>query len=141
MKERPLGDDELGAIEKHGLFNLSSFLPKKPDDAQLNAIIEMFHASVQEELYDPDRWGQYYRPNGMRMEGTASGDAEQAEVSQPVTKPAVTASSIMEKAAASKAASEPVAQPAVAAQAGDKPKMSSPDDILAAIRARKLNQQ
>lgn len=141
MKERPLVEDEMAAIEKYGLFNLSSFLPKKPDDDHLNAIVEMFHASVQEELYDPDRWGQFYRPNGMRFEGQANGDSGSAETSQSAAKPAVTASSIMEKATAPKAVSEPAAQPAVAAPAGDKPKMSSPDDILAAIRARKLNQQ
>lgn len=141
MKERPLAVEELEAIEKHGLFTLSSFLPKKPDDAHLNAIMEMFQASVQEELYDAERWGQFYRPNGMRADN--AGNADVAEVAAPVTKPAVTASSIMDRVAAKPAvveADEPPFTPDPT-PAAEKPKMQSPDDILAAIRARKLNQQ
>lgn len=141
MKERPLSVDELEAIEKHGLFTLSSFLPKKPDDAHLNAIMEMFQASVQEELYDPSRWEQFYRPNGMRASDTAtSTDASDAEPAAPVTKPA-TASTILNKVAAAPAATvqdDPPFEPDAPAA---KAKMSSPDDILAAIRARKMNQQ
>jgi hypothetical protein len=96
MKERALHEDEMGAIEKFGLYSLNQFLPKKPDDEHLNAIVEMFHASVNEELYDAERWGQFYRPSGMRMEG---GEASEATPSAPVTKP-VTANSILERAAA-----------------------------------------
>ena len=145
MKERPLAVEELEAIEKHGLFTLSSFLPKKPDDAHLNAIMEMFQSSVQEELYDAERWGQFYRPNGMRNDSVSSSDV--AEMAAPVTKPAVTASSIMDRVAAKPAVVEADEPPFIpdptpaAAPVADKPKMQSPDDILAAIRARKLNQQ
>ena len=146
MKERPLTEDELGAIEKHGLYNLSQFLPKKPDDAGLNAIMEMFQASVQEELYDMDRWGQYYRPNGMRADsGSGDGDGDTAAAAAPVTKPAATAATIMERVApkAAPVQDDPpfeAAAPKAAAPAADKPKMSSPDEILAAIRARKMGQ-
>ena len=143
MKERALNEDELGAIEKHGLFTLNSFLPKKPDEAHLAAIMEMFQASVQEELYDLDRWGQYYRPNGMRAEGNSGDtDTETTAPAAPVIKPA-TAASIMERVAPKAAAQDDppfeAAKPA-AAPAGDKPKAQSPDEILAAIRARKLGQ-
>jgi hypothetical protein len=141
MKERALHEDEMGAIEKFGLYSLNQFLPKKPDDEHLNAIVEMFHASVNEELYDAERWGQFYRPSGMRMEGV---EASEATPSAPVTKP-VTANSILERAAAAKTATvqdsgwkDPT--PAAAAPASDKPKMSSPEDILEAIRRRKLGQ-
>ena len=147
MKERGLSEDELSAVEKHGLFTLNSFLPKKPDDAHLAAIMELFEASVNEDLYDADRWGQFYRPNGMRMDAFASNndDATANTVAAPVTKP-VTAASIMERAAPKAApvdeAPFDVDPPkAAAAPAGDKPKLSSPDDILAAIRARKLGGQ
>ena len=140
MKERALHDDETDAIEKFGLYSLNQFLPKKPDDEHLNAIVEMFHASVNEELYDADRWGQFYRPSGMRME---SGEASEATPSAPVTK-TVTANSILERAAAAKTATvqdsgwkDPTP---TAAPVGDKPKMSSPEDILEAIRRRKLGQ-
>lgn len=140
MKERGLNDDEMSAIDKFGLYSLNQFLPKKPDDEHLNAIVEMFHASVNEELYDAERWGQFYRPSGMRMEG---GEASEATPSAPVTKP-VTANSILERAAAKPAASHDSGwtdpAPTTAAPAGDKPKMSSPEDILEAIRRRKLGQ-
>ena len=139
MKERALHDDETDAIEKFGLYSLNQFLPKKPDDEHLNAIVEMFHASVNEELYDADRWGQFYRPSGMRME---SGEASEATPSAPVTKP-VTANSILERAAAAKTAVQDSGwkdPTPTAAPVGDKPKMSSPEDILEAIRRRKLGQ-
>ncbi len=142
MKERPLNDSELESIEKFGLYNLSQFLPKKPDDDHLNAIVELFHASVNDELYDTERWGQYYKPNGMRSDGA---EADVAPAATPVTKP-VTASSILERASAKSAETvndsgwvdpKPQAEtPAVSA--GDKPKMSTPEDILEAIRRRKM---
>lgn len=70
-RERALTTDEQSAIEKFGLFDLSSFLPKKPTDVELKAMKEMFEASVDGEAYDMDRWGQYFKPAGM---GSATGD-------------------------------------------------------------------
>ena len=142
MKERALAQDELEAIDKHGLYNLNQFLPKKPDDQHLNAIMEMFAASVDGEQYDADRWGQFYRPNGMRMEGNS--DSATANTSPaPAATSSVTAASIMNRVAPKPAApveaapwedNEPAA-PAASAPA-DKPKMQTPDEILAAIRRR-----
>ncbi len=45
--------DEAAAIEKFGLYNLADFLPKKPSEAELRIIKEMFEASVDGEAYDP----------------------------------------------------------------------------------------
>jgi len=141
MKERPLTAEELAAVDTYGLYNLSQFLPKKPDDAGVQAIIEMFHASVNEELYDMDRWGQYFKPNGMRVDSTSTDTDSGSNYRQsaaPVAAPAVTASSIMSKIA--KPAEDDVPfeadEPAVTAPAESKPKMQSPDEILAAIRRR-----
>jgi hypothetical protein len=64
-RESPLTEAELAAVEAHGLFNLSEFLPKKPNDSELAAIKEMFEASVDGRPYDNDRWGNYYRPYGL----------------------------------------------------------------------------
>ena len=64
-RERPLNDEELAAIKQYGLFNLSDFLPKKPSEVELKVMVEMFEASVDGEPFDPDRWGQYFRPAGM----------------------------------------------------------------------------
>ncbi len=138
MKERPLGTEELEAIEKHGLYNISQFLPKKPDDAGVNAIVELFHASVNDELYDMDRWGQYFRPNGMRSDNDSNS-------SNPSPAPAsessgATASSIMSRIAAKAPVEDaPREEPkpaAPAASSGEPKKMQTPDEILAAIRRR-----
>jgi hypothetical protein len=65
-KERELSDVETAAIEQYGLFNLNDYLPKRPDEAHLNAIVEMFHASVDGQMYDPDRWAKFYKPYGLK---------------------------------------------------------------------------
>ena len=103
--------------------------------------MEMFEASVNEELYDVDRWGNFYRPNGMRSETNGSGDSDNgvshttvARVETPVT-PTVTASSILNKIA--KPAVTETAEPAAAPAAStDKAKPQTPDEIIAAIRRR-----
>lgn len=66
MAERPLNDAERAAIAQYGLFNLGEFMPKQPNDEELNAIAEMFAASVNGEAYDPQRWAKYYRPAGVQ---------------------------------------------------------------------------
>jgi hypothetical protein len=77
--------DEAEAIEKHGLHTLSDFLPKKPSDVELKVIKEMFEASVDGQPYDPEKWGAYYKPYGLKVEG---GSSDSAERSAPVARPA-----------------------------------------------------
>jgi hypothetical protein len=84
-KESPLTEAELAAIEAHGLFNLSDFLPKKPSEAELRIIKEMFEASVDGRPYDNDKWGAYYRPYGLEApSGTSAPQTETAGTSSPV---------------------------------------------------------
>lgn len=64
-RDRPLSEEEMKAVEEHGLFDMSDFLPKKPDETAIQVIKEMFEASVDGEPYDADRWSQYFRPGGM----------------------------------------------------------------------------
>jgi hypothetical protein len=152
-RARPLSESERAAISSHGLWNLSQYMPKKPDEDHLNAIMELFTASVNEELYDVDRWGQFYRPNGMRLDNNNgdSGEATGRTTVQmparsanpaPAPAPAVTAASILNRVAASKPAVEESVTPpweekaAEPAAQAEKPKMQSPEDILAAIRKR-----
>ena len=150
MRERPLNSAELEAIDKFGLFNLNSLLPKKPDDEALNAIVEMFHASVNEELYDTDRWGKYYKPSGFRSNAESTADDATVHTAAKLDTTPITAASIMNKISKPAAApvttaedtppwednkpSAPVATTAAATET--KPKMQTPDDILAAIRRR-----
>jgi len=64
-RERSLSEDEAAAVDTHGLFNLSEFLPKRPSEVEQKVMMEMFEASVDGEAYDPERWSQYFRPAGM----------------------------------------------------------------------------
>ena len=71
-KESPLTEAELAAIEAHGLYNLADFLPKKPSEAELRIIKDMFEASVDGLPYDPDKWAAYYKPYGLEVPETAT---------------------------------------------------------------------
>ena len=91
-RERSLSEDEMQAIQTHGLFNLNDFLPKKPGEVEMKVMMEMFEASVDGEAYDPDRFGQYYRPAGMAARTgdpnmAASPNATATSQSAPVSAP------------------------------------------------------
>lgn len=125
-KESALTEAEQAAIEAHGLFDLAEFLPKKPTEAELNIIKEMFEASVDGKPYDNERWGQYYRPYGVDAPtGSTAEKSAPVETSAPVV-----------------SHSEPEVQddePVAASQPVQVPKATSSDkaqDILALIRAR-----
>lgn len=128
-RERPLTDAEMKAINDHGLFNLSDFLPKKPTDVELKVLKEMFEASVDGEAYDADRWSQYFRPAGV---SSKTGDPQVAASANATatsrTAPTVAEDYDDEPAPAPKAAPAPK-QDAPAGNGGAK-------DILAMIRAR-----
>ena len=125
-RERSLTDQEKSAIESHGLFNLSDFLPKKPTDVELKVMKEMFEASVNGEAYDMDRWGQYFKPAGM---SAATGDPNKA-----VARPQVDEDADDEPVSTAKSAPAPAA-PAASTANGDN--SSRAQDILAMIRNRK----
>jgi hypothetical protein len=129
-KESPLTEAEQAAIEAHGLFNLKDFLPKKPSEAELRIIKEMFEASVDGQPYDNERWGQYYRPWGIEAPAgtTAAQTKATADNSAPATAP-VAATSNAPWDSDEAETSAPVSIP----------KTTSSDkaqDILAMIRAR-----
>jgi len=126
-KESALIANEQSAIDTHGLFNLTDFLPKKPTDVELKVIKEMFEASVDGQAYDPERWGAYYKPPGLQNNNASSASAPAAHDAEddvpakaaPVAKPAPV--EVPE-------AEEPVAKPAASSQRAE--------DILAMIRNR-----
>ena len=139
-KESALTQDEAAAIDAHGLYNLSEFLPKKPSDVELKVIKEMFEASVDGQAYDTERWGAYYRPRG--VSAPAGGQAPaQAPASAPVTQP------VQATPAASAPVSEHVDSNDVPFEADEPATASAPvttpagggqraEDILAMIRNR-----
>ena len=133
-KESALTEAEQAAIATHGLFDLSTFLPKKPGDVELKVIKEMFEASVDGQPYDTERWGQYFRPAGVQAPGSVThavdghGDAYEVPATKPALKVAapVPASDFDEDDVP--VASAPVAKPAASGQ--------NAQDILAMIRSR-----
>jgi len=137
-RERPLGDAEMAAVNTHGLFNLTDFLPKKPDETAVKVLTEMFEASVDGEAYDADRWSQYFRPAGM---AARTGDPNTAPAPQPAAAPAPqpTAAPVAETVndtgwqdpAPAPAAPAPAAEAAPAEESA-----GGAQDILAMIRAR-----
>jgi len=122
-KESALTETEQAAIEAHGLFDLSTFLPKRPTDVELKVIKEMFEASVDGQPYDTERWGQYFRPAGVNAPaGGNSGVTEDDIVaaSAPVAKAApapapVASASPFDDEDEVAVATAPVAKPAAAA--------------------------
>lgn len=127
-RTRPLSEEEAAAVDAHGLFDLSEFLPKKPDATAVKVIQEMFEASVDGEAYDPDRWSQYFRPAGM---AARTGDPN-TQTSKPASSTPKTESS------ASKEEDLPF-EPDNKVEEKAEEQTSSPQgaqDILAMIRAR-----
>ena len=134
-KESSLTAAEHEAVDKHGLFNLADFLPKKPNEVELKVIKEMFEASVDGEPYDPERWGAYFKPAGFQSDRGAA----PAAGAKPA--PATSAHGISDddiptfsRAPAPAEDNEPAeaAAPVVAANSSGK----RAEDILAMIRNR-----
>jgi len=121
-KESALNAEEQAAIDQHGLFNLSDFLPKKPTEVELKVLKEMFEASVDGQAYDADKWGAYYKPAGFQG-GNATPAAPAA------TAPATVAPAVIEEDDIP-APTAPVVAPAAA------PSSQRAEDILAMIRSR-----
>ena len=119
-KERTLNEDEYKAIENHGLFTLSDYLPKKPSEVEVEAIKEMFEKSVDGEAYDMDKFGSYFRPAGM---SARTGDPVKAATPTPKATPAPEA-----KATVTESATEKAEAPST--------DNNTAEDILAMIRNR-----
>jgi hypothetical protein len=122
-KESALTAEEQAAIDEHGLFNLSDFLPKKPSEVELKVLKEMFEASVDGQPYDADKWGAYYKPYGLDTPNAAP-KAEDAPAAAVAAEPA--------EEDDTPAPTAPVSTPAAEAA----PSSKRAEDILAMIRNR-----
>jgi hypothetical protein len=131
-KESALTAEEAEAIEKHGLYDLASFLPKKPGEVELKVMKEMFEASVDGQPFDMERWGQYYRPAGMTAPGASDSDDDTAgSVVKSDPKPTPPKAVKEEEDDPADAAASVATAPVQANKSGSKA-----EDILAMIRAR-----
>jgi hypothetical protein len=127
-KESALTEAEQAAIETHGLYDLSTFLPKRPGEAEIKVIKEMFEASVDGQSYDTERWGSYFRPAGVSAPaGSASAHTDEDAPAPVVKTSPAPASSFDDEDDTPAVASAPVE-----AKAGTQ----KAEDILAMIRAR-----
>jgi hypothetical protein len=128
-KESPLTEAEQAAIEAHGLYNLKDFLPKKPTEAEVRIIKEMFEASVDGQPFDNERWGAYYRPYGLEAPAGASAEKPtvSAGTSTPASAPVAETSPPWDEP---EATSAPIQVPTAS------PSSDKAQDILAMIRAR-----
>lgn len=126
-RESSIDEDSIAAIEKHGLFDLNEWLPAKPSQDHLAAMVEMFEASVNGELYDPEKWGNYYRPYGLEIDDNDDND------STPAAKPA--AAPVKEEPKVEIKAEEPKEKEKEEVTESSKPATSA-QDILAKIRNR-----
>lgn len=124
-RERSLTQNERDAIDNFGLFTLNDFLPKKPNEAELQAIFDMFEASVDGQLYDPEKFEQYYKPSGYNNENSSSN--ENSSGNEKTTK-VVADEPEVEVITPTKSSSETTESSGKNAQ-----------DILAAIRNRKTS--
>lgn len=131
-KESALTEAEQAAIESHGLFNLADFLPKKPSEAELRVIKEMFEASVDGKPYDLDKWGAYYRPYGLEAPAGATADKHQApaDTGTPAAAPVADFTPPFD-------ADEPESSGSPVVVPKTSPSSDKAQDILAMIRARK----
>jgi len=137
-KESALSEEQLAAVDTHGLFDLKDFLPKKPTAEEVDVIYNMFQDSVNGELYDNDKYGNFFRPIGQ---------AAPAKVQTPSAPAQATATPVAETTPAPAPAAEPVAPaPAVepvtetvsasAENTSNETGKASADDILQMIRNR-----
>lgn len=135
-KETALTEEEQGAVNTNGLFDLNDFLPKKPSETELSIIKQMFEDSVDGKPYDPAKYSSYYRPAGVSApSGSAPAPTPQAKPTVVESSPAPVATP-EEMGATPAPVAAPVAPAPEAEPAGTGQRA---EDILAMIRSRQSN--
>lgn len=132
-RESSLTDEQRQAIETHGLFDLKEWLPEKPDQEAVQVISEMFEASVNGEMYDPAKWGRFYKPYGLDIGSNSASVSvpkavnsnESEQKSEPAPEPEQKAEPVVEE--------QKKEEKAAAKSSGSG---TSAEDILAKIRSR-----
>ena len=141
-KESSLTDAEQASIEKYGLVDLSTYLPKRPTAEQSTIMFDMFQASLAGELYDAGAWSAHFKPYGFDSGNgnntVAARPATPAPRPVPASVPAPVATPEVapweDEAAEPVAESAPVAAPV--ANAAPAAASKSPQEILAMLRNR-----
>jgi len=124
-RERSLTEEDMAAIETHGLFTLSDYLPKRPSADEVKVIYDMFQASVDGELYDLEKWGDYYRPYGI----SAPSSSETTQLVNDDDEESTTTTA--------KSSATPAKETVAEEDSEEGSSNKSADEILAMIRSRK----
>ena len=131
-KESALTEAEQKAVDSYGLFDLNDFLPKKPSEAELGIIKQMFEDSVDGKAYDAEKFGQYFRPSGVQLPDTGNAKTVASTTAPAETnQTTATETAPVEPAKTTDAVADaPVETP----KSGDSGQRA--EDILAMIRSR-----
>jgi hypothetical protein len=128
-QETALSEEQAEQLEKFGLFKLEDWMPARPTADGINAIREMFEASLAGELYDPAKWANYYRPYGLEWKEDDAVPAAPVKASAP--------------AAEAPAPVTPAPEAAVDAEVTTAPAETAPNDkvkdMLARLKSRQTN--
>lgn len=89
MQASPLTEAEKKYLEEHDLYDLKTFISKKPDEEHLVAIKAIFEAYMNGQPFDYDAYGDKYRPFGVKIDDNGnvsqtSGGNSEASTSKPV---------------------------------------------------------
>tara|TARA_B100000886_G_C20411058_1_gene487058 strand:- start:561 stop:1556 length:996 start_codon:yes stop_codon:yes gene_type:complete len=131
-KESALTEVENNAISTYGLYDLNDFLPKKPNEAEVGIIKQMFEDSVDGKAYDSEKYSQYFRPSGVQLPDSGNAKTVTPEkVTAETSQTTATETAPVEPAKTTDAVADaPVETP----KSGDSGQRA--EDILAMIRSR-----
>ena len=131
-KESALSEVENNAISTYGLYDLNDFLPKKPNEAEVGIIKQMFEDSVDGKAYDSEKYSQYFRPSGVQLPDSGNAKTVTPEkVTAETSQTTATETAPVEPAKTTDAVADaPVETP----KSGDSGQRA--EDILAMIRSR-----
>ena len=106
------------------MYNLNDFIPAKPTPEGVQAISEMFEASVNGELYDPAKWGNFYKPYGLDTGTSTQSTVASAQPAPAVSEPAT--ESVAPVSAPAPAEAKVEAEPVAEAPSKDNVNIVSP---------------
>lgn len=140
-RESAVAQHVMDAIANHGLPDLSSYLPERPDSEHISAQFDMFKDSLDGELYDPAKYGDFYKPYGLEL-NRASSNKVQVPANYQKPSPTPAPKHVPDEPEANDppfdvddtAVATPTAQAPV--NTDMKPKLS-PQELLAQLRNRK----
>lgn len=136
-RESPLTAEERAAIDQYGLWNLGDFLPKKPDEDHVQAIMDMFRDSVDGVPYDADKYAQYYKPYNLRVDSEDAKPAAKTQVRSSTPNLEIRAPKVQDEEEPPFEVIKPTPKAAPAAVSDEAPKkLTNAEDILAALRKR-----